>query len=330
MHPRTVLWAGRTASRRRALRTLMMALLVPGLPAWAQPANPASDSQPLSRYQRTIQYLQHAPTEEQVDFADDALSRLVEVYMAEADLARSEARDKSGVAAARLRSWALAVDQYANQLLLVLDDLEQGFPLAMSAGPKDSASLTIAGRTVMLVHPRPGQQSAYEHEVLADFCSRHDCMPMTATADGEESSRPIPMTAAQVNPRWTFTNAGPVCSYQGLEVQFGDTRQLAAMRDLCAQLMQELQSLAVELAWQRRHGVAVNWAALDIVATPGRPGHVVHLNLAGDSVLASVPLLAASEGLLADIVPWLRARSAGEEAPTLQLEAAAYGWTPSR
>jgi hypothetical protein len=111
-------------------------------------------------------------------------------------------------------------------------------------------------------------------------------------------------------------------------VRFGDTRQLPAMRDLCAQLMQELLGLAVELAWQRRHGVAVNWAGIDIVATPGRPGHVVRLNLAGDSVLANVPLLAGSEGLLADIVPWLRAYSAGEQA-ALQLDAADYGWIPA-
>jgi hypothetical protein len=305
----------------------VLALLLPALPVWAQ--HPPVDTPALSRYQRTLQHLQQAPEQEQVDFASDALSSLVEVYMAEADLARSEAREKSGVAAARLRGWAVAVDQYANQLLLVLDDLEQGFPLEMAANPKGAASLTVAGRTVMLLHPRPSQQGAYEREVLAEYCGRHDCMAITATTAEGESARPIPMSAAQVNPRWTFTNSGPVCSYQGIEVRFGDTRQLAALRDLCAQLMQELVDLAVELAWQQRHGVAVNWAALDIVATPGRPGHVVHLNLAGDSVLATVPLLAGSEGLLADVIPWLRARSAGEEAATtLQLDAVAYGWMP--
>jgi len=326
MHSCPLLCLNRPVSWGCALRTGVLAGLLTALPVWAQP--PASDPPALSRYQRTLQYLQYAPEQEQVDFAGDALSRLVEVYMAEADLARSEARQQSGVAATRLRGWAVAVDQYASQLLLVLDDLEQGFPLELSLGAQGPASLTVAGRAVILSHPRPSQQGAYEREVLADYCGRHDCLAITATATEGESARPIPMSAAQVSPRWTFTNAGPVCSYQDLEVQFGNTRQLAALRDLCAQLMQELVGLAVELAWQRRHGVAVNWAALDIVATPGRPGHVVHLNLAGDSVLANVPLLAGSEGLLADIVPWLRARSAGEQTATLQLNAAAYGWMP--
>jgi hypothetical protein len=302
---------------------LLLACLLSGLAVQAQPP-PEPPS--LSRYQRTVQYLQQAPEAQQAEFAGTALSRLVEVYMAEADLARSEAREKSGVAAARLRGWAVAVDQYASQLLLVLDDLEHGFPLQMSASPGGSASLTVAGRAVMLLHPRPSQQGAYEREVLSDYCARHDCMAITATELEGESARPIPISASQVSPRWTFTEAGPVCAYQGLEVHFGDTRQLAAHRELCAQLMQELLGLAVELAWQQRHGVAVNWAALDIVATPGRPGHVVHLNIAGDSVLATVPLLAGSEGLLADVIPWLRARAAGRDADPLQLDAADYGW----
>ena len=324
MSPDTGCPGGQRICRRAARCVLLLACLLSGLAVQAQPP---PEAPPPSRYQRTLQYLQHAPEAEQVEFAGTALGRLVEVYMAEADLARSEARAKAGVAAARLRGWAVAVDQYASQLLLVLDDLEQGFPLELSVSPQGQASLAVAGRAVMLLHPRPSQQGAYEQEVLADYCARHDCLAITATAAGE-SPQAIPMSAARVSPRWTFTNAGPVCSYQGLDVQFGATRQLAALRDLCAQLMQELVGLAVELAWQRRHGVAVNWAALDIVATPGRPGHVVHLNLAGDSVLANVPLLAGSEGLLADIVPWLRARSAGEEAATLQLDAADYGWVP--
>ena len=281
---------------------------------------------PLSRYQRTVQYLQRASAAEQVDFASDALARLAEIYLAEADLARAEARGKSPAEAARLRGWAAAVDQYADQLLLLLDDLQEGFPAGLFLDAAGATSLEVAGGRVMLVHPRPDQQGTFEQEVLASFCGRHDCLPMTAAGDADGSARPIPLGAARVSPRWTFTNAGPVCDYQRIEVHFGATRELAALRDLCTQLMQELQDLAVELDWQQRHGVAVNWAAVDIVATPGRPGHVVHLNLAGDAVLATLPLLAGSEGLLADVIPWLRARAAGDEGPALRLDAAVYGW----
>lgn len=303
--------------------SLCLLLALCAITAWAQAP---SEGLPQSRYQRTAQYLHEASGAEQADFAAAALGLLVEVYMAEADLARTEARDRRDSEAAGLRTWALAVDRYANQLLLVLDDLEQGFPLTLQTNREGAVSITVADRMVMLSHPRPGQQGVYEQQVLADFCGRHDCIAMTAP--DAESPRPITVTAGRVSPSWTFDGTGAVCSHQGLQLRFGSTRQLAALRDLCAQLMQELSSVAVELAWQQRHGVAINWAALDIVATPGRPGHVVHLNLAGDSVLVTVPLLAASDGLLADVVPWLRARASGQDPGVLQLDAESYGWLP--
>jgi hypothetical protein len=112
-------------------------------------------------------------------------------------------------------------------------------------------------------------------------------------------------------------------------LRFADTRSLATLRELCSQLMQELETMAHELAWQRRHGVEVSWADLRIAATPGRPEHLVRMNGVGDSILVTVPILASSPGLLADVSPWLRARLEGEHAPVLELDAAKYGWSPT-
>ena len=113
-----------------------------------------------SRFQRTVAYLQDAPAEEQADFAAAALAELVTVYMAEADLARAGSAQQDGSARARLLGWSVAVDQYANQLLLVLDDVEQGFPVSLRPVQQGPAIVTVAGRVVILGHPSRGARDA--------------------------------------------------------------------------------------------------------------------------------------------------------------------------
>lgn len=307
---------------------LLIAPLLMAAPGQAQ-LQAVGDPPALSRFQRTVLSLRESSPDDQAGFATQALGQLAEVYMAEADLARTQARGEQGKQAARLRGWSMAVDQYASQLMLVLDDVAQGYPVELLANREGSVSITVAGRAVILGHPRPGQQAAYEQQVLTDFCARYDCVGLTAGLLVGEAVQPIPMTANPVSPRWTFTGTGPVCSNEGVTVRFDSTRQLAALRELCAQLMQELATLATELAWQGRHGVVVDWNELAITATPGRTGHLLRLNAPGDSILVTVPLLYGSPGLLDDIQPWLRARAAGERAPALELDAANYGWSPS-
>jgi len=277
----------------------------------------------LSRFQRTVHYLQDHPLEERADFAAAALAELAEVYMAEADLARAEAAQQEGSARAKLLGWSQAVDQYASQLLLVLDDVEQGFPVTLRPGLQGPLTATVADRAIILGHPRADQQSAYEQRVLSDFCSNHDCERMTVTAD---QPRPIPASDMPVNTLWTFTDSGPVCSSDGVEVHFHNSRNLPILRGLCEQLVQELAVLAMNLAWQIRHGVTIDWSGLAISATPGRPEHLVRLNAAGDSILATLPLLSDSADLLSDIKPWLYARSTGAAPALISLDAAEYGW----
>jgi hypothetical protein len=270
-----------------------------------------------------VNYLQQAPPEEQSDFALTALAELAAVYMAEADLARAQAAGRDPGGRARLWSWSVAVDQYANQLLLLIDDAEQGFPVVLRPGQHGDVTITVADRVVILGHPRPGQQAAYEQRVLMDFCSGHDCERMTAT---DARPAPIPPSATRANPLWTFTDRGPVCSNEGLEVHYSSAENLSTLRSLCEQLAVEAAALVSELSWQTRHGVEIDWDGLAVSATPGRPEHLLRVNPAGDSILLTMPLVYASENLLADIKPWLYARVTGGDPTAVRLDAADYGW----
>ena len=121
----------------------------------------------------------------------------------------------------------------------------------------------------------------------------------------------IPVSPALVAPDWAFTEQGPVCTHRGLSVHFQRGGNLAYQRSICNQLFQELSLLATEFAWQRHHGVAVEWNRLSIQATPHQPEHIVVLNAAGDSILVTVPLLYSSLELFIDVRPWLRATYEG-------------------
>jgi len=288
----------------------------------AAPRTPAeSPTKAASRYQRTIVSLQASDRELQADFAATALRELVEVYMAEADLARKQAQEQAG--ATKLRGWSSAVERYASKLALLLKDIELGLPVELQHNGVESIAVMVGGRAVILSHPRKDQQVAFEQRVLLDFCRRNDCKVLTATTD---SRQPIPVSATQVKPVWTFTETGSVCSHKGIQVQFTRAANLARSRITCKQLLQEMMTLADEIAWQRRHGVSVQWHELSIRATPQRPEHLVLLNSAGDSILVTVPLIYGSPHLLEDIVPWVQERAGAKEPGAIRLDAARYGW----
>jgi hypothetical protein len=280
---------------------------------------------PASRFQRTVLGLESAPDEWRSEFASVALVHLAEIYLGEADLARSELNESSN--AAKLEGWSRAVAAYADQLILVQQDVETGFPVEVFARFPDEASLRVAGRTVILNHPRADQQAAYEQHVLLDFCGRRDCISLTAP-DVEPGSapEPIPVSAPLVSPQWRFTQRGPVCSLNSFALHFEPAADLSKARPLCTQLLQEMTMLAMEIRWQQRHGVAVGWEVLTIKATPRRPEHMIILNADGDTLLLSLPLLHAQPRLLKDIYPWLQAIVGGKTPAALALNASTYGW----
>ena len=227
--------------------------------------------------------------------------------------------------AARLTGWSRAVEQYASQLTLVLEDIDLGFPVALRLSAREVPAVSVAGRTIMLAHPRSDQQSTYEQSVLGHFCAQGLCRELLAVT--EEHQQPIPMSAQTVSPDWEFTAAGPLCHHQGLQLSFESGGELGRQRPLCQQFMQEAEELATELAWQQRHGVAIDWQALAIRPVPLRPEHLVVLNTAGDSLLVTLPLLSASSDLLPQLLPWLQGRHATEQGPEqVRLRARELGW----
>lgn len=275
-----------------------------------------------SRYDRIVQTLQTAEPDLRAQFATSALLELTEVYLAEADLARREAEDSDEPQ--RLSSWSRAVERYASQLALVLDDIALGFPIDLRTYSREVASVSVGGRTIMLAHPRSDQQSAYQQAVLRHFCGQGLCRNLIVS---EASIEPIPMSTGVVSPHWEFTAAGPTCSHQNLQLTFSSGGALGHQRSLCEQLMQEAETLATELAWQQRHGVNIDWDTLSLRAVPLRPEHLVVLNDAGDSLLVTLPLLHGTAGLLLHLSPWLQQRFQPEtEPPAVTLDAAMLGW----
>jgi hypothetical protein len=188
---------------------------------------------------------------------------------------------------------------------------------------EQSLAITVADRTVIVSSPRLTQQSAFEQEILLDFCTQHSCEQSSPASAAQQS---LPAPTVHVRPDWTFSAQGSVCAYQGIEVRFDSQKNLANSRHICEQFLREVMTLTDELAWQQRHGVAIEWEDLDIQATPHRPEHMVGLNAIGDAVLVSIPLLYRSPGLLQDVLPWIRARLSNQQEVSMELNADHYGW----
>ncbi|MEM1154790.1 MAG: hypothetical protein AAGI44_11675 [Pseudomonadota bacterium] len=277
-----------------------------------------------SRFTRTVRYLETGSSEERATFSGAALAELIALYAAEADLARAEAAQSEGAKQRKLLGWSRAVDQYTTQLLLVLGDVEEGFPVEIRIDKRGLATTTVADRPVMLAHPRYEQQLVYEQSVLADFCQKSQCERITVATDPSEE--PIPFSNMKVNTLWTFSESGPICSHAGISVSFTSTQNLPILRGLCEALMQELSALVDSLRWQQRHGVEIAWDAISISEIPGGREHLIRLNEQGDSALVEVPILYDSGALLSNLQAWIVSRVAGSETVAVQLKAAKYGW----
>lgn len=273
-----------------------------------------------NRYDRIVAAVTEAEQEEVERFAAIAVQQLVEVYIAEADLARSQAQDSDRES--KLLAWSRSVEQYIEHLLTVIDSIEGNAEIHLLLRDMQPPAIRSAGVTVVLSHPRPDQQGAYQQRVLSHYCRAGFCDRWLAV---EKPPRPIPMTAAAPQPVWRFDSDGPQCSARGITLSFSGQGNLALRRGLCVQLVQELLSLANELQWQQAQGVAIDLAALVIEPVVHSPEHQVRLNAGGDLVLVVLPLLASTEGLLAAVENWLHAELTGSDI-SLNLHAEQFGW----
>lgn len=274
-----------------------------------------------SRFQRVVTALLESPENEKREFALTALTLLAELYIAEADLARHEARN-SGSSGDTSR-WAMAVDQFSAELLQLSQGLEAGGELSLTPGRGIApVVVTVDGQRVMLSHPRAPEQSVYEQAVLESFCAGGRCSRLLPPAS---ETGPIPVTRQSVKVDWAFSSDGLVCAFDGVSLQFAVGRPLAQVRGLCEQFHQELAALQLEMRQQARQQVSIDWRELRIERRANNPGHIVRLNPAGDTLLLRLPLLASSVGLFSAVQPWLHQRVGGVEEAVLSLDAADFG-----
>lgn len=303
--------------------------LLPGIGVAETAAEPPrTEPAPVdqSRFQRTLLSVQRADAEARADFAVIALSELSAALSAEIDLVETEIAQ--GAVQGKLRGWVLAVGQYLGELEQVRAAVEQGFDVRLSLGPGNQPEVWVDHRAIIAVHPRPGHQALLEQAILAEFCSTRDCARFTAASaiPSPEDGEPIPVSRGAVRPAWRFDARGPVCELRDLSVHFSASSDLGLNRALCEQFLLEAVRLVDEIAWQRRHGVEVDWSGLAMSTFPTRPGQVLRLNDAGDSIIVSMPVIHGTDGLLARLTPWIRGEIGQGTPRPLALKAADLGW----
>ena len=270
-------------------------------PAWTQDLTPRS----LSRYERIVLALKGAPEEWRSAFADVAIVQLAEAYLAESELARAEA----SIDDAKLLRWSRAVAQYANQLIEVQQDVELGMPVTLTRMPGGEIAVAVGEHNVMLTHPRPEQQPAYEQWVLEHFCQSGLCEPLT---EPTIAALIQPDTVASI-PVWEFNRDGPACTYKGIRIQFVPDTALAQYRQGCVALAAEINNMLRELLQQSNLNVRVDWSHVAIHPLSHREHDMLTLNAAGDTAVLALPILQHNSVLLQTLVPWFAAQMRGEE-----------------
>lgn len=313
--------ATRAASRLTRTVFGLLVWFVASIPANSTPAAPAADAEPATRFQRTVQYVQEAAPELRSDFAATALTSMANAYLQEAQLAREQAQRAGKYS--HLWAWSANVDRYADQISLLLEDIELGLPVDLSLAGGKSLAITVADRTIIVSHPRLNDQSAFEQGILTAFCASNDCDQF---APDNGANEPIPVAAARIRPNWTFTAQGSLCAYRGITVQFDNARSMADSRRICEQLLQEIMALAEELAWQQRYAVTIEWERLVVHPIQHSTEQSVQINTLGDTVLVAIPMLYRSAGLLQQLIPWMRAQVNGQQGVNIELRADKYGW----
>lgn len=279
--------------------------------------SPVQADQSASPFQEVVTALPLAPAEWRRDFAALGLSLIVDAYLEEAQLARSDDQE----AARKKTRWSGSVERYADQLMQLKLAIEQGQEVVIRVSATRDVILKTGGQQVMLSYPRARQQMAFEQRLLELFCDARDCSVLTA-ADAPLPEEPA---KAMINPDWNFTEDGAECRHQGLRLVFALTDNTNHVRTFCEALLAELETLLSELQAMSQFGVAVELQHLQISRPPALTEHAVKINGSDDTIMLELPLLHQYPRLLPLLQPWLEARLRGGPA-TLTVAATAFGW----
>jgi hypothetical protein len=288
---------------------LIVALSWYPLPAVSQ----SGDS--LSRFERIVIALNDAPLGWRAEFANVALSQLLEAYRFEVDLARSEFESDN----LKLQRWARTVDKFADQLIPLLVDVEQELPVTLTLENGSTAMLTVAGRSVMLNHPRLSEQRVYEYKLLEQFCHSIPCDRLLNDQSAQTAAGYSASTTLAASPQYQFTEDRRICAYDGIRIVFPTKVDVALMRETCKRFFQEVAAVLGEIGRQTNQSVRVEWDYLRLNPTPPGQLNLLQLNRAGDASPLSLPVLYQSPAVLEAIIPWLSAKlSGGERAVELE------------
>jgi hypothetical protein len=252
-----------------------------------------------------------------VDLAQIALTELAATYDDEARRARQDMRTRAKKPG--LGRWSAEVQSLAEDYRALAESISQYTTIDINIGAENSLYLTIDGRLVAVSSPRMNEQSAFEQNIIAQFCALNRCeelleMPMAAAA------KTVADRAGTT--RWSFSqNAGPVCEgTDGLQFQFSNMDNLGRKRDVCARTVTELNTLTAALATKLEFGVRIDWERIMIRSLPGGEEQVT-LNREGDYIQQSLPTLAQRRDLFRLVRPWLAAKAKGTPYPMVVLNA---------
>lgn len=257
-------------------------------------------------FPHVVQTYAHDPVAKS-QFAVTALTEMAVALSVETDLARQQA---STLSDRGLTRWIVSVERYIDELLRLAQSVEIDTPVKLLTGPEGHLFLLLKGQSIMVSAPRMELQSSFEQRVVQQFCSQFPCeraMERNAATTG------LNRVSVGAPPRWSFSADGPSCnSDDGLVLQFESMADLPAKREMCLQLVNELRSLASELAHLQGRGVLVNWAGLAVHSIPGSDEHQIDINTGGEALRLPLGALAANPGLLELVQPWLHARAANK------------------
>jgi hypothetical protein len=281
---------------------------------------PALADQP-SRIQAIALSLGDKPAA-QGEFAVAALAEMALSLVAETDLARQQMQSLPQDGS--LMRWIVAVERYIDELLRLSDVIDAGTPVSIAQGP-DGLLLRVRGRSVMVSAPRSELQSSFEQRIVAQYCADYSCEKSVG------NSSVSPTVSAAAPPRWSFSEGvGPSChTDDGLVLQFETLKSLGQKRQFCMQIVGELRAIARGIAWEKARGVQLGWEYLAIHGIPGVDAYQLDLNQTGDSLQLAIPRSAAIPGLLAELKPWLQARSNSRQF-TLVLQNAEDWYSPAQ
>lgn len=249
------------------------------------------------------------PDPVRADFAWLVISEMSSVYAEAAAKARSETGRVSD--SRTLRTWANAVQAFADSLAKTADEMGAESSVAVRIGADRQVHLYVDGTPVIVSSPDGNAQAGFEQRILSRFCSLHRCDRMVPPADPAE----LPPVVTNAPANWEFSErAGPICmSGNGLEFQFRDATGLPEKRVLCQQAIIELESLVRRVAAEKARGTWIDWNVMAIEPLLGETSHLVVLNGQGDEVRQSLPVLGDRPDLFRVVKPWLAARVSGND-----------------